>query len=118
MPGCNPTKSQGRADDQPGKRSRSISRKFLASKLLVGGKIVSPRCRRGTREWEISTDNLSKAGWNWGCVATMDCRERTTFVADAHRDDGKRFVARADEKLTPFAELESAVGCAIATTTG
>jgi hypothetical protein len=29
--------------------------------------------------------------------------------ADAHRDDGKRFVVRADEKLTAFLELESAV---------
>jgi hypothetical protein len=26
---------------------------------------------------------------------------------DAHRDDGKRFVVRADEKLTAFLELES-----------
>jgi hypothetical protein len=25
---------------------------------------------------------------------------------DAHRDDGKRFVVRADEKLTAFIELE------------
>jgi hypothetical protein len=31
------------------------------------------------------------------------------FVADAHRDDGKRFVVRVDEKLTAFLELESAV---------
>ena len=29
--------------------------------------------------------------------------------ADAHRDDGKRFVVNADEKLTAFVELESAV---------
>ena len=28
------------------------------------------------------------------------------FVADAHRDDGKRFVVRAEEKLTAFLELE------------
>jgi hypothetical protein len=28
------------------------------------------------------------------------------FVADAHRDDGKRFVVHADEKLTAFIELE------------
>jgi hypothetical protein len=28
------------------------------------------------------------------------------FIADAHRDDGKRFVVRADEKLTAFVELE------------
>jgi len=31
------------------------------------------------------------------------------FVADAHRDDGKSFVVRADEKLSAFMELESAV---------
>jgi len=33
---------------------------------------------------------------------------------DAHRDDGKRFVARADEKLTAFLELESAIRVALA----
>jgi len=33
-------------------------------------------------------------------------------VFDAHRDDGKRYVVRADEKLTAFLELESAIrGC-------
>jgi len=31
---------------------------------------------------------------------------RTIFVVDAHRGDGKRFVVRADEKLTAFLELE------------
>jgi hypothetical protein len=30
------------------------------------------------------------------------------FVADAHRDGGKRFVARLNERLTAFLELESA----------
>ena len=34
------------------------------------------------------------------------------FVAEPHRGDGKRFVVRADEKLTAFVELESAMlGC-------
>jgi hypothetical protein len=28
------------------------------------------------------------------------------FVADARRDDGKRFAVRTDEKLTAFLELE------------
>ena len=45
----------------------------------------------------------------WGCVATVDSSGRTIFVADAHRDDGKRFVVHADEKLTAFVELESAI---------
>jgi hypothetical protein len=31
------------------------------------------------------------------------------WIADAHCDDGKRFVVRADEKLTAFVELQSAV---------
>jgi hypothetical protein len=31
------------------------------------------------------------------------------FVADAHRDDGKRFVVQADEKLSAFVELERQV---------
>jgi hypothetical protein len=33
----------------------------------------------------------------------------TAFVADAHRDNGKRFVAHADEKVTAFMELDSAI---------
>jgi hypothetical protein len=37
---------------------------------------------------------------------------RTIWIADAHRGDGKRFVVRADEKLTAFVELESAVRAA------
>jgi hypothetical protein len=31
------------------------------------------------------------------------------WIVDAHRGDGKRFVVRADEKLTAFLELESAI---------
>jgi len=62
--------------------------------------------RRARYHWEIIAYNLSKAGWSWGCVSVVDCRGRTIFVADAHRDDGKRFVVRADEKLTAFIELE------------
>jgi hypothetical protein len=50
--------------------------------------------------WEIIADRLSKAGWSWGCVSAMDSNGRTIWVADAHRDDGNRFVVRADEKLT------------------
>jgi hypothetical protein len=31
------------------------------------------------------------------------------WIAGAHRDDGKRFIVRTDEKLTAFLELESAI---------
>jgi hypothetical protein len=56
--------------------------------------------------WEIIADNLSKAGWTWGCVTALDPDGRTIWIVNAHRDDGKRFVVRADEKLTAFLELE------------
>jgi hypothetical protein len=36
----------------------------------------------------------------------MPTGERSGLLT-AHRDDGKRFVVRADEKLTAFVELES-----------
>jgi hypothetical protein len=61
------------------------------------------------KDWEIIADNLSKAGWSWGCVATVDSNGRTIFVADAHRSDSQRFIVRADEKLTAFLELESVI---------
>ncbi len=61
------------------------------------------------KDWEIIADNLSKAGWSWGCVSAIDSEGRTIWIADAHRDNGKRFVVRADEKLTAFLELEAAI---------
>ncbi len=33
---------------------------------------------------------------------------QTIGIADAHRNDGTRFIVRADEKLTAFLELETA----------
>jgi len=59
--------------------------------------------------WEIIADNLSKAGWSWGYVSAIDSKRRTIWIVDAHRGDGKRYVVRADEKLTAFLELESAI---------
>jgi len=49
------------------------------------------------KHWEIITDNLSKAGWSWGCVSAIDSQGRTIWIAAAHRDDGRRFVVHADE---------------------
>jgi len=43
--------------------------------------------------WELIPDNLSKAGWSWGCVSAVTSEGRIIWVADAHRDDGKRFTA-------------------------
>ena len=60
------------------------------------------------KECEIIADNLHKAGWSLGWVSALDVQGRTIWIVDAHRY-GKRFVARADEKLTAFLELERAI---------
>ena len=49
------------------------------------------------------------AGGSWRCVSAVDREERTIWIADAHRGDGKRFVVRGEQKLTAFLELESAI---------
>jgi hypothetical protein len=47
---------------------------------------------------EIIADNLKKAGSSLGYVSAGDSNGRTIWIADALRDDGKRFVVRADEQ--------------------
>ncbi len=60
----------------------------------------------------IIADNLSKAGWSWGCVSAVDSHGQTIWIADAHCGDGKRFIVHVDEKLTAFVELGSAIRAA------
>jgi len=50
---------------------------------------------------------LAPVGWSLGWVLAVDYEARTIWIADAHRDDGKRFIVRADEKLTAFVDLKS-----------
>jgi hypothetical protein len=57
----------------------------------------------------LIANNLKKAGWSLGYVSAIDSSGRTIWIADAHRGDGKRFVVRADEKLTAFVEIESVI---------
>jgi hypothetical protein len=41
-----------------------------------------------------------------GWVSAVDSKGQTIWIVDAHRDNGKRFVVRSDEKLSAFLELE------------
>jgi len=76
---------------------------MLVQRLLTGlGQQIVARLRPiATNEVlrKSSLTSSAKAGWTWGCVATVDFHGRTIFVADAHRDDRKRFDVRADEKV-------------------
>ena len=59
--------------------------------------------------WETIADNLSKVGWSLGWVSAIDSNGRTIWIADAHRDDGKRFLVHADEILTGFLQLDAVI---------
>lgn len=57
----------------------------------------------------VIANNLHKAGWSLGWGSALDLEGRTIWIIDAHEDDGKRLVVRADEKLIAFVELERAI---------
>jgi hypothetical protein len=52
--------------------------------------------------WEIIADNLSKAGWSWGCVLAVESSGQTIFVADAYRGEiSKRARGGGNDTLVP-----------------
>jgi hypothetical protein len=61
---------------------------------------------------EVLGNNRSQSGQSWLELTLRVSRgfaRPHDWIADAHRGDGKRFVAHADEKLTAFLELQRAV---------
>jgi serine/threonine-protein kinase len=67
------------------------------------------------KQWEIIADNLSKAGWSWGCVTAIDSSWRTTLddrvrragpldartIAERSADARERFSAQKLEPNSP-----------------
>jgi len=80
-------------------------------KALLAGAKSKPSIAPSGREviWKSSLTISAKPVGAWGCVPAIDSNGRTIWIADAHRDDRKRFVVHADEKLTAFLKLEAAV---------
>jgi hypothetical protein len=64
----------------------------------TGAVQYEPVKRLCVKFWEIVAEKLGKAGWTWGCVSAVDSNGRTIWIADAHRDDGKRFVVGREKK--------------------
>jgi hypothetical protein len=59
--------------------------------------------------WEIIADNLHDAGWSLGWVSALDVQGRTIWIVDAHRDNGERFIVRAENSLFACPHVLSAV---------
>ena len=64
------------------------------------------RAATAMKYWEVIEDKLSAAGWSWGMTTAIDADAGKLYIVDAHRDDARRFIVRANEKLTAFLELE------------
>jgi hypothetical protein len=73
------------------------------SAKATGGKNLAPLGSNGKLSLTISAKPV---GVGAACQRLI-LAGRTIWIADAHGDDGKRFVVRADETLTAFLELES-----------
>ena len=61
------------------------------------------------RYWEIIADDLSQAGFSWGCSSETDATGRVIFTADAYSRDGRRFTVLSHEKFAAFLELRRAI---------
>src|SRR4030095_2817140 len=89
------------------------NRLYIKLRNCVAVWLLVAVCRAKQKQLLMSTgiiaDNLSKAGWSWGCVSALNREGRTIWIADAHRGAGRRFLVHADDKLTAFLELERAV---------
>ena len=75
------------------------------------GRPLRKRCRLRltlTRMHE-GLSKLAPVRWSLGCVSAVDSQGRTIWIVGAHRDDGRRFIVHADEKLSAFVELEREV---------
>jgi hypothetical protein len=59
----------------------------------------------------IQMQSSLKARWSLGYVSAIDSNGRTIWIADAHRDDGKRFVVYADGSFRHFVGESSSSEC-------
>jgi hypothetical protein len=62
------------------------------------------------RHWQSIAENLSQAGFSWGCVSSTDHKGRQIWVVAAERSDTGDSIVPADELLTARLELESVDG--------
>jgi hypothetical protein len=80
-----------------------MPRLFSAGSSIIAKCVCHASCAQASSR---ISGNAAKPVGAWGCISTIDSNGQTIFVADAHRDNGKRFIVAADEKLTAFLELE------------
>jgi len=59
----------------------------------------------GKLYWEMMADEIAAAGWTYGIAEHEVAFIGRVCVVDAHRGDGHRYIAMADEMLAAFLQL-------------
>ena len=82
-----------RAPEKVGTARATVARQEKQIEALTAGlqKVsaqleASKPAPRVVNKVSSAAENLSRAGWSWGCVATVDSNGRTIWIADAHRE--------------------------------
>jgi hypothetical protein len=65
------------------------------------------------KHWGPSLTISAKPAGAGAAISAVDSHGRTIWIADAHRDDGKRFVVHAEEKLSALWNLKRRFGVAV-----
>ena len=85
---------------------------YVGERIHVTLSLLCGDQKRQNPPCELLGNHRRQSQQSWlelGMRRSSDSRGANNFVAAAHRSDGKRFVARADEKLTAFVDLEAAI---------
>ncbi len=59
--------------------------------------------------WEIIANEIHAMGWSYGFTVVSDPVHGLLHCAFADKDDGHRFTAQAETRLTAFMELKAMV---------
>ena len=55
--------------------------------------------------YEMIADKMAAAGWTYGYYRAYDKCAREVWIAEAHKDDGHKYIAKAETLMTVFIEL-------------
>ena len=51
-------------------------------------------------------DKIAAVGWTYGYYQAYETSTREVWIAEAHKDDGHKYIAKAETLLTAFIEPE------------
>ena len=76
------------------------------SKKMPGGRTAAQGMHLSKRYWEMIADELHRDGWSYGYTVALGPGFTRIYAADAHKNDGHRYVSTADTFLSAVLNLQ------------